>query len=304
MSVLVTGGAGFIGSHTVELLMSEGYEVYVLDNFHSGKISNLSSVLGKVTLYAGDMRDDELVKKAVRDADYIIHLAAIVSVDEALRNPVEAFNVNALATTKLLEFARIFDTEKIVYASSSAVYGEPVNIPISETHATNPINPYGASKLSGEALMRSYNTTYGTKTISLRYFNVYGPRMIPGPYAGVISKFIEAAKNGKPLMIYGDGNQTRDFVYVLDVAKANLIALKSNETGVFNIGTGKETKIIDLAKLIIDLTESNSGIIFTDPRPGDIYRSVADITKAKRYLNWEPNISLKDGLRRIIEFDT
>ena len=301
MSVLVTGGAGFIGSHTVELLLKEGYEVKILDNLCSGKKENISSILDRVKLIIGDIRDKDVLKNAIKDSQYIIHLAAVVSVDEAIENPIKTFEVNSQATVQLLEFARIFDIDKVVYASSTAVYGEPIDIPLREDHPTRPINPYGAAKLAGESAMEAYNKTYALSTISLRYFNVYGPRMRGGQYAGVISKFLEAARIDEELKIYGDGNQTRDFIHVYDVANANKIALESHEVGVFNIGTGKETKIIDLANLIIRLMESRSRVLFVEPRPGDIYRSVADITKARKILHWEPKISLEEGLKSLIE---
>lgn len=301
MSVLVTGGAGFIGSHTVEALIRKGYEVKVLDNLKTGKIVNLKNILDKIKLIKGDIRDENVLSIAIKNSEYIIHLAAIVSVDEAINNPLEAFEVNAFATLKLLELARILEVEKIVYASSTAVYGEPISFPINENHPTNPKNPYGASKLAGESLMTSFGETYGIETISLRYFNVYGPRMQAGPYAGVISKFIEAARRNKPLLIYGDGNQTRDFIHVHDVVKANILALESKEKGVYNIGTGVETRIIELAKLIIELTKSKSVIKYTKPRSGDIYRSVADIRKAKNKLGWKPQITLREGLTKLIQ---
>jgi len=301
MSVLVTGGAGFIGSHTAELLVKEGYEVRILDNLDSGSVENLSSVLDKAKLIVGDIRDTNILKQAMSDSQYIIHLAAVVSVDEAIEDPIKTFEVNCQATVQLLELARIFDVEKVVYASSTAVYGEPSQIPLREDHPTRPINPYGASKLAGESIMEAYNKTYALPTISLRYFNVYGPRMRGGQYAGVISKFLEAAKKNKQLKIFGDGGQTRDFIHVYDVAIANKIALESHEVGVFNIGTGIETRIIDLANLIIQLVKSQSQIIFVEPRPGDIYRSVADITRARRSLGWEPRISLREGLKELIE---
>lgn len=300
MSVLLTGGAGFIGSHTAELLVKDGYEVKILDNLDSGSLDNLSLISHKIKIIIGDMRDKNVLKQAIRDAQYIIHLAAVVSVDEAIENPIRTFEVNCQATIQLLELARALDVEKVVYASSTAVYGEPLKIPLREDHPTRPINPYGASKLAGESIMEAYNKTYALPTISLRYFNVYGPRMREGQYAGVISKFLEAAKKNEQLKIFGDGEQTRDFVHVYDVAVANKIALESHEVGIFNIGTGVETRIIDLAKLIIKLVKSQSKIVFLKPRPGDIYRSVADITKARRFLGWEPKISLEEGLKKLI----
>ena len=303
-NILVTGGAGFIGSHTVDLLLAKGYNVIVLDNFKSGSMSNLSHVLRNENLEVveGDIRDREIVNEIMRKVDGVIHLAAIVSVDEAISDPRTTFQTNALGTLNLLEAARKFDIEKFVYASSTAIYGEPKYLPVDEDHPTQPTNPYGASKLAGEAFVLAYNWTYGMKTVSLRYFNVYGPRMTSGPYAGVIAKFISAALRNEPLIIYGDGSQTRDFIYVTDVARANLAALKSSETGVFNIGTGRETSINELARIILNLTESECDIKYVDWRPGDIKRSVADINRAINLLNWRPETELIAGLKSTIMF--
>jgi len=299
--ILVTGGAGFIGSHTIEFLLEQGYSVIALDDLRSGDLSNIEHVLGKIKFVRGDIRDRELLERIMRDVDGVIHLAAIVSVDEATEFPELAFDVNAVGTLNLLECARKHDVERFVYASSAAVYGDPSEIPVKETTPTKPMNPYGASKLAGEALVTAYATTYELSTISLRYFNVYGPRMRTGPYAGVILKFITAALKGEPLCIFGDGTQTRDFVYVRDVARANVLALESKEKGVFNVGTGKETRIIDLAKIISKLIGRECKIVFSNPRPGDIYRSVADITNITKRIGWQPKISLLEGLKITIK---
>lgn len=301
--ILVTGGAGFIGSHTVELLLRKGYSVVVLDNFRTGEISNINHLVGKIKIVQGDVRDEKLLSEIVKNIDGIIHLAAVVSVDEAIERPKEAFEINGIGTLNLLELARKYDIENFVYASSAAVYGDPIEIPISENHPLNPKNPYGASKLSAEMLVNSYRETYGLKTISLRYFNVYGPRMKPGPYAGAVIKFVSAALKNKKITIFGDGNQIRDLIYVSDVARANIIALEKNETGVFNVGTGKGTKIIDVARRIIELTKSKSEITYTPPRPGDIRESVANIEKITTKLKWEPTVTLEMGLKLTINFE-
>jgi len=301
--ILVTGGAGFIGSHTVELLLRKGYSVVVLDNFRTGEISNINHLAGKIKIVQGDVRDEKLLLEIVKNIDGMIHLAAVVSVDEAIERPKEAFEINGIGTLNLLELARKYDIEKFVYASSAAVYGDPIEIPISENHPLNPKNPYGASKLSAEMLVNSYRETYGLKTISLRYFNVYGPRMKPGPYAGAVIKFVSAALKNKKITIFGDGNQIRDLIYVSDVARANIIALEKNETGVFNVGTGKGTKIIDVARRIIELTKSKSEITYTPPRPGDIRESVANIEKITTKLKWKPTVTLEMGLKLTINFE-
>jgi len=303
-SVLVTGGAGFIGSHTVDLLLEKGYYVVVLDNFRSGFLRNLSHLIENknVEIVKGDICDKEIVERVMEKVDGVIHLAAIVSVDEAIKDPFSIFQTNAIGTLNLLEAARKFGIEKFVYASSTAVYGEPISLPVRENHPTRPTNPYGASKLAGESLVVSYNKTYGLRTVSLRYFNVYGPRMTTGPYAGVIAKFITATLDGGTLVIHGDGSQTRDFIYVKDVAKANLVALESSEIGVFNIGTGHETSISELARIIMDLAGKKCSIRYASERPGDIKRSVADIQKAINLLNWRPETDLIRGLKLTIEY--
>ncbi len=299
-NILVTGGAGFIGSWTVELLVKKGYRVVVLDNFSTGSMENLAGVIGKIKVVRGDIRNHVLLDEIIRryEIDSIIHLAALVSVEEAAENPGEAVRVNVYGTHSVLEAARRRDLERIVYASSAAVYGDPKYLPIDEDHPLNPKNVYGATKLGGEALVNAYHETYGLSTISLRYFNVYGPRMRPGPYAGVIIRFIQRIKEGKPPIIYGDGTQTRDFIYVEDVARANLAALETTATGPYNIGTGTETSINQLAKTIAELMgKPDLKPIHTKPRRGDIKHSIANIEKAKESLGWKPIINLIDGLK-------
>ena len=301
--ILVTGGAGFIGSWTVELLVREGYRVVVLDNFSTGSLENLAHVIDRIKVVKGDIRNHVLLDEIIKhyEIDSIIHLAALVSVEEATRNPGEAVRINVNGTHNVLETARKHDLERIVYASSAAVYGDPKYLPIDEDHPLNPKNVYGATKLGGEALVNAYHDNYGLSTISLRYFNVYGPRMKPGPYAGVIIKFIQRIKEGKPPIIYGDGTQTRDFIYVEDVARANIVALKTRATGSYNIGTGKETSINQLARLIVELMgRPDLKPIHTKPRPGDIKHSVAKTEKARKQLQWKPLVDLWKGIAETI----
>jgi len=303
-TVLVTGGAGFIGSWTVELLVEKGYRVIVYDNFSTGSMDNIAHLVGRVKIVRGDIRNPLQLEEVVKHygVDSIIHLAALVSVVEAAEKPLEALQINVYGTHNVLEAARKHDLERVVYASSAAVYGDPKYLPIDEDHPLNPKNIYGATKLGGEALVNAYHENYGLSTISLRYFNVYGPRMKPGPYAGVILKFIERIKQGKPPIIYGDGTQTRDFIYVEDVARANQAALETRATGPYNIGTGIETSINQLAKTIAELMgRPDLKPIYTQPRPGDIKRSVAKIEKAGKRLGWKPLVSLYDGIKRILK---
>lgn len=302
MRVVVTGGAGFIGSHTVELLVSRGYDVVVVDDFSTGTLENLVSVVSRVKVVNRSILDREVLDTILRGVDAVIHLAAVVSVEESLRDPERVYTVNATGTLYLLEAARRHDVERFVYASSAAVYGDPISLPVKETHPCRPKSVYGASKLAGEALVNSYSESYGLSTISLRYFNVYGPRMKPGEYAGVVYKFFERILSGKPPVIHGDGEQTRDFVYVEDVAKANLVALESRATGTYNIGTGRATSINELAEKIMDIAGVKLKPIHGPPRPGDIRFSVADTTMAREKLGWKPDTSLEEGLKKTLEY--
>ncbi len=297
--VLVTGGAGFIGCHTARLLLERGYDVMVLDNLYSGSRSNVPE---GAELIVGDVADRDILGRAMRSVDQVVHLAAIVSVDEAREDPWGTLKTNVLGTLNVLEQSYRHGVGRVVYASSCAVYGEQVVLPIVEDAPLRPINIYGASKLSGEALVHAYREEKGLSTVALRYFNVYGPGMRGGPYAGVIYKFLTAALRGEPLTIHGDGEQTRDFVYVADVARANLAALESEVGGAFNIGTGASVTINDLARMVLEATGSRSPIIYTDPRPGDIRHSRASIARARRLLGWEPMVSLREGLEKTVEW--
>ncbi len=302
--ILVTGGAGFIGSWTVEKLVEKGYRVIVVDNFYSGDPGNLQSVIDKIVMVKADARDEEIMGRVMRQysVDAVIHLAAIVGVEEVYINPKLGYSVNVGATFNLLEQARINDVQCFIYSSSAAVYGDPIKLPITEEHPLNPKNLYGATKLAAESLVIGYNRNYGLNTVSLRYFNVYGPRMKPGPYAGVILKFIENIKTGKPLVIYGSGKQTRDFIYVEDVALANLAVLEECRPGVYNVGTGESISIKALAELMLELSGSDVGIVYRSPRPGDIMYSEADITRIRKEIGWEPRIDLYEGLRKTIDY--
>lgn len=303
--VLVTGGAGFIGSWTVEKLVSRGYRVVVLDNLQYGLIDNLSSVISDIVFIKGDVRDTELLNNVFKKYRFyaVIHLAALVGVEEVSRNPYEGYSVNVYGTFNLLEISRRYGVKRFVYASSAAIYGEPISLPIKEDHPLNPKNFYGATKLAGEVLVNSYLLSYGLSTISLRYFNVYGPRMRSGPYAGVIYVFINNALQSKPLVIYGDGLQTRDFIYIEDVAEANLLALESDATGSYNIGSGSHISIKKLAhKILKFMDREDLGVVHDKPRIGDIKHSLADIGRAIKILGWRPKTKFEDGLKRTIKY--
>jgi len=306
-NILVTGGAGFIGSHLVDALMKnrDVEEVRVIDNFSTGKIENISNHLKskKFSLLKDDVRNHEAVHKAMKNINYVFHEAAIASVPLSVKNPQACYEVNVTGTFNLLEEARIRDAI-LIYASSCAVYGDPSRIPIREDDASKPISPYGASKLSAEALCIAYNSTYGLRSTCLRYFNVYGPRQSYSRYSGVITIFTNRALRGENLIIYGDGKQTRDFIYVKDIVDANLLIANCKRAygQVFNVGTGKETSIKSLALKIIKIVGTDVKIIHKAPIKGDIRRSVADISRIKEIANYSPKISLNEGLSSFIKY--
>jgi UDP-glucose 4-epimerase len=302
--VLVTGGAGFIGSHLVDRLVREGYPVRVIDNLSSGKIENIQHHIdtNKVEFIKGDIRDATLVNKSVDGVGFVLHLAAIISVPFSMENPDLTFDVNTQGTHNLLLAAAEKSVEKFVFISSCAVYGDPEVNPVTEDIKTNPISPYAESKLIGERYCLSFNQSNQLKTVVLRFFNVYGPRQSMNAYSGVITIFINKVKQKEPLTIYGDGSQTRDFVNVRDIVDGILASMKTNKTDgeVFNIGSGKPTSINDLAKAVLELGNVDLEIKYEKYRTGDIKHSFADITKARKLLGYEPKVSLRDGLRELI----
>ncbi|MEM2030926.1 MAG: NAD-dependent epimerase/dehydratase family protein [Archaeoglobaceae archaeon] len=282
--ILVTGSAGQIGS-------------YVLESFENAYGVDLKP-FKDLPILIGDLRDYEFVKRVVKDADIVIHLAAQVSVEKSWKDPVFDLENNVIATINLLRASLDFGVEKFVYFSSAAVYGNPVYLPIDEEHQKNPISPYGVSKLFAEQYCRLFSDKIDI--LILRPFNVFSERMnAEDPYSGVIAKFIARAKKKQPLVIYGDGKQTRDFVHVKDVLKALKIVLKRGKSGeAYNVGTGKETSILELAKLVNELS-GNEGIVFEKPREGDIKRSYADISKL-RALGFEPETDLRRDLEKLL----
>lgn len=296
--IVVTGGAGFIGSHIAEELKDEN-EVVVIDNLYTGKEENVPE---GVSLVRADIRDYEAIAELISSADYVFHEAAQVSVVESVENPVFTEEVNVLGTLNILR-ALLEGHGKIVFASSAAVYGDNPNLPLKEIERPKPLSPYGVSKLSAEHYLRVFHELYGIPVVSLRYFNVFGPRQGANQYAGVISIFINRALKGEPLVIFGDGKQTRDFIYVKDVVRANILAAESSRAdgGVFNVATGKSTSIIELAMKVIGITGSSSSVLFEKPRPGDIKHSLADISEIKR-LGFEPEWSLEEGLKKTVEW--
>jgi len=301
---LVTGGAGFIGSNIVERLVNEGYEVRVLDNFSTGRRENIVHLLDKIELIEGDIVDLETCKRAVQGVDFVLHQAALPSVQQSIEDPLSTFQVNAQGTLNLLWASKEAGVKRFVYASSSAVYGDDPNIPNKEDILTVPNCPYGTSKLIGENLCRTFNKAYGLPTVSLRYFNVYGPRQaLEGEYSAVIPAFITSLLQGGRPNIYGDGEQTRDFVFVEDVVKANLLACfkKGIEGEVFNVACGEATSVNELLRILKELVGTDVEPIYAPPRPGEVRHSLADISKAKKMLGYQPRIDLREGLRRTLE---
>ena len=295
-SVLVTGGAGFIGSHLTNALVTDN-DVTVYDALTTGA---RGSVPDEADLTEADIRNESTLEQAVADADLVFHEAALVSVAQSIEEPRESHTTTATGTLNVLEAARKHDT-RVVVASSAAVYGQPTDTPIDEAQSLDPTSPYGIDKLTADHYTRLYSDLYGLDTVALRYFNVYGPGQTGGDYAGVITVFIEQALSDEPITVHGDGQQTRDFIFIDDVVDANLKAARTGHVGeAYNIGTGESISIRELAELICDITDSNSEIIHTEPRDGDIDHSKADITRIQSDLGFDPTVSIREGLERTI----
>jgi len=302
---LVTGGAGFIGSHLVDALLSEGCAVTVLDNLSTGRLSNLEQAIDRITFYQGDLRNQEILINAAKDCDIIFHQAAVVSVPLTVDDPVDSAMVNEMGTLLVLEAARKNNIKKVVLASSCAVYGDDPDIPKHETMTPNPKSPYAVQKLAGEFYARLYFDLFGLEPVCLRYFNVYGSRQDPSsPYSGVISIFMAKASSKKTPVIYGDGNQYRDFVFVKDVVRFNLLAASSDEAigKTFNVGTGNVTRISRLWEMIRRIEGFNIEPEYERARPGDIRESVASIDYAKKTLGFKPEVSFENGLKETFDW--
>lgn len=298
MKFAVTGGAGFVGSNIVRLLVSNGHDVIVIDNLHTGKKENLVGVLEKIQFHNIDIRDTEKLENILKDVDGIFHEAALTIVQESFTKQDEYFDVNVRGTENILKIAKKFGI-KVVYASSSSIYGNSEKIPITEESPRKPINPYGETKLQDEILAEKYSKE-GTRVIGLRYFNIFGKGQT-GSYAGVITLFMEKISKKENLEIFGNGEQVRDFIHVTDIAKANLAAMNNEiEFGFFNIGTGKPTSINNLANIIIKLSNEKLNAKHKDPLEGDVKLSLADTQKTENMLHWKYEIELKKGLQELI----
>jgi nucleoside-diphosphate-sugar epimerase len=296
---LVTGGAGFVGSNLAERLLGDGVQVRVLDNLNTGFLENLEPFLGDIDFKQGDVRDLDTLQEVMVGVEVVFHQAAVVSVPKSVEDPIEAAMVNDLGTLHVLEAARRASVRRVVIASSCAVYGDLPQLPKKENVETRPLSPYAASKLHGETYAFLYSDLYGLETVCLRYFNVYGPKQDPtSSYSGVISIFMDRAVRGKLPTIFGDGGQFRDFVYVADVVQANLLAAsRDNIAGaVINVGTGSSVTVNSLWENISRFAAVEGEPERTEERPGDIRESVADISRARELLDYEPHYSFKQGL--------
>ena len=303
---LVTGGGGFIGSNIVRSLLAAGQAVRILDDFSTGRRENLAGIEKDVELVEGDVRDNPTLKRALKNVRYVLHLAAIPSVVRSVEDPISTNSVNVCGTLKLLIEARDAGVERVVFSSSSSVYGDTPTLPKQEDMSPLPRSPYALSKLAGEYYCRMFRDLYGLKTFSLRYFNVFGPRQNPkSQYAAVIPRFIDAVKNNQSPLIHGDGNQTRDFTFVEDVAAANLCCCTAPEASagsVCNVGCGDRISINELADRIAAIMGKNIKAEHDAPQKGDVRDSQADIFRAKKLIGWTPRVNLDAGLRKTVDW--
>jgi len=299
MRFVVTGGAGFVGSHLVQLLIENNHEIIVIDNLHTGKKENLESMIDKIEFQKIDIRNYESMENILKNIDGVFHQAALTVVQDSFSNPKEYYDVNVQGTENIFKLS-IENKFKVVYASSSSVYGHKQKMPIKENMETKPINPYGQTKLECEYLFEKYSKLGGS-IIGLRYFNIFGKGQTV-EYAGVITKFIERLKEGKAPIIFGKGSQIRDFISVDDIANANLMAMNHNESNLLvNIGSGKAISILELANMMIKIAGTELNPTFTKSLQGDIEKSHADISLAKRSFGWKPEITLQEWLNGIIK---
>lgn len=301
---LVTGGAGFIGSHLTEYLLKEGHEVVVLDSFddyYTKKLQNLDPLkkYENFKLIKGNILDLELVKKLMQDIDYVFHNAAQAGVRISVRDPFKSNNVNVNGTLNILYAAKESNVKKVINASSSSVYGNTPYLPMKEEHTPIPMSPYGVSKLAAEKYCEVFQDVYGLKTISLRYFTVYGPRQRPDM---AIRIFVDTLLQNKPIIIFGNGEQTRDFTNIFDVIDANIRCMKSSATGVFNIGCGRNISVNELGKVILEIMGKDVEPIYEKAQLGDAPHTWADNSKALEILGWKPRITIKEGIEKFVKW--
>ena len=300
---LVTGGAGFIGSHLTALLLAEGWQVRVLDNFNSGKEANICALPGDLTVVRGDIRDMSACRAACADADSVFHLGALASVVGSVADPVGSHEVNLTGTLNMLTAARDAGVRRFVFSSSAAIYGNAETLPTTEDQPYDPQSPYAAHKACGEFYCKNFHALYGLETVILRYFNVFGPRQsLSSGYAAVIPLFIQAALEGRSPTVFGDGRQTRDFVCVENIAAANLLASRANVAGeTFNIAGGEGLSLLQLLSYLEDFAGRSLNPTFQPERAGEVKHSIADVSRATTQLGFTPEISVAEGLRRTYE---
>jgi nucleoside-diphosphate-sugar epimerase len=305
MRYLVTGGAGFIGSNTVDELVRRGHSVVVLDDLSSGKEDNLAEIRNKITFIKGNITDIEVVRKAMHEAEFVIHLAARTSVPRSVKDPIETNRINIDGTLNVLVAAKELKAKRVVFAASSSAYGETPTLPKVETMQPVPISPYGVTKYVGELYGQTFGRCYGLEHVSLRYFNIFGPRQDPSsPYSGVLAKFCTAFLDETEPVIFGDGEQSRDFTYVDNAVQANLLACEApNAAGkVFNIGTGGRFTLNETVALLGKISGKSLKPKYEPPRDGDIRDSQADISQAREYLEYNPEVGFEEGLSRTFEW--
>ncbi len=302
--VLVTGGAGFIGSHLVDALLGEGYRVRVVDNLATGHRANLAGQFERLEWIEGDLADFEVARTATRDATFVLHQAAIPSVPRSIENPLESHRSGPTATLNVLEGARQAGVKRVVFAASSSAYGNTLDLPKHEAMMPQPLSPYAAGKVAGEDYCRVYAKTMGVDTACLRYFNIFGPRQDPGsPYSGVISLFLRAVLDGKRPVIFGDGKQTRDFTYVANAVQANLLAMRSPvplNGQPLNVGTGDRISLLDLVRELNALAGTSLEPEFRPGRAGDVQDSLASLDRIRERLGYSPTVNFRDGLRQTL----
>ena len=303
--IVVTGGAGFIGSNLARYLANENNHVVVIDNLSTGHLENIQDLIAaeKVEFIKGSITELNVLQDVFKGFDYVFHEAALPSVPRSIKEPLLTNQVNISGTLNVLVVAKEAGVKKVIYASSSSVYGDTPTLPKKESMTPNPLSPYAVSKLAGEYYCQVFTCVYGLPTVALRYFNVYGPYQDPASeYAAVIPKFVTRVLNHLNIVMYGDGQQTRDFTYVSDVVRANILAAESEISGVFNMAGGKRVTLNDLAQTIMMLCKNKVDIIYDDVRPGDIKHSLADISKAKKGFGYVPEYDINEGLKETIKW--
>jgi UDP-glucose 4-epimerase len=305
MRYLVTGGAGFIGSNTVDELVRRSHSVVVLDDLSAGKEENLTEIRNKITFIKGSITDIEVVRKAMREAEYVLHLAARTSVPRSVKDPIETNRINIDGTLNVLVAAKELKVKRVVFAASSSAYGETPTLPKLETMQPQPISPYGVTKYVGELYGQTFGRCYGLENVSLRYFNIFGPRQDPSsPYSGVLAKFCTSFLEDTQPVVFGDGEQTRDFTFVENAVQANLLACEApNVSGkIFNVGTGGRVSLNEVLRALAKITGKALDAKYEPARDGDIRDSQADISQAKEFLGYDPQISFEDGLARTFDW--